>query len=265
MVVWLNGTLTADPVLDPADRGFTLGDGLFETIRVTQGQPRQLERHLARLAEGCRVLRLPLPYDAAAIRQAIADLLAESGLTEATLRLTLTRGPAPRGLLPPAHPTPTLLIGIAPAPPPPGPARLIVATGTRRNEHSPLSRLKSLNYLDNILARQEAADRDADDAVLLNSQGRVADTTIACLFARIDGAIVTPPLAEGALPGIGRHLVLAAGIGTERPIPADELRRAWAIVLVNSLGARPVIALDGAAIAPCDALTTAVRRALDGE
>lgn len=265
MVVWLNGTLVAEPALDPADRGFTLGDGLFETIRVTQGQPRHLDRHLARLTEGCRVLRLPLPYDGAAIGQAITDLLGAADLTEATLRLTLTRGPAPRGVLPPARPTPTLLISIAPAPPPLGPARLIVATVTRRNEHSPLSRLKSLNYLDNILARQEAADRGADDSVLLNSQGRIADTTIACLFAQIGGTIVTPPVTEGALPGIGRSLALAAGVGIERPILPDELRRARAIVLVNSLGVRPVIALDETAIAPCDALTAAVRRGLEGE
>lgn len=265
MVMWLNGTLVADPALDPADRGFTLGDGLFETIRIDRGRPCHLGLHLARLAEGCRVLRLPLPYDPAAIGQAVADLLQATGLTEATLRLTLTRGPAPRGLLPPARPAPTLLIGVAPAPPPPGTARLIVATGTRRNEHSPLSRLKSLNYLDNILARQEADDGNADDAVLLNSQGRVADTTIACLFAQIDTTIVTPPVAEGALPGIGRHLVLRAGIGIERPIWPDELRRARAIVLVNSLGVRPVIALDDAAITRCDALTAAARHGLFAE
>jgi len=264
MVVWLNGTLVAEPTLDPSDRGWTLGDGLFETIRIERGHPRHLDLHLDRLFHGCRVLRVPPPYDTETIRQGIADLLVAADLAEATLRLTLSRGPAPRGLLPPARPTPTVLMSLAPALPPPGPARLIVATVTRRNEHSPLSRLKSLNYLDNILARQEAADRGADDALLLNSQGRAADTTIATLFAVIDGKIVTPPVAEGALPGIGRHLALAAGIGSERPVSLDDLRRARAIALVNSLSVRPVIALDGASVAACDALTTALRRGLEG-
>ncbi|CCG41411.1 aminotransferase class IV [Magnetospirillum molischianum] len=264
MIVWLNGTLIAEPRLDPSDRGFTLGDGLFETIRIVKGHPRHLGQHLDRLVQGCRVLRMPLPYDADTIGQGIVDLLAALGLTEATLRLTLTRGPAPRGLLPPAQPTPTLLMSAAAAAPPAGPTRLIVATVTRRNEHSPLSRLKSLNYLDNILARQEAADRGADDALLLNGQGRVTDTTIATLFARIDGQVVTPPVAEGVLPGIGRSLVLAAGIGSEREIPLDDLRRAKAIVLVNSLGVRPVIALDGESVVSCEALVAALRTACEG-
>jgi branched-chain amino acid aminotransferase len=263
MVVWLNGALVDEARIDPADRGFTLGDGVFETIRVAGGRPRYLAHHFARLHEGVGVVGFALPHDDASLAHAIDGLLAACGLMEASLRLTVTRGPAPRGVLPPLSPSPTLLMTAAPAGAPPGAARIAVATVTCRNEHSPLSRIKSLNYLDNILARREAADRGADDAVLLNTQGRVAETTIANLFAVIDGLVVTPPVAEGALPGIARHLVLEAQEVFERPLLVQELYRAEEIVLTNSLGVRPVVAVDGLALGGRDGLLRSLARILD--
>jgi len=125
---------------------------------------------------------------------------------------------------------------------------------TRRNEHSPLARVKSLNYLDNILARREAAENGADDAILLNTRGRVAETTIANLFALIDGRVVTPSVAEGALPGIARGLILERLEVAERPLTLAELRRAGEIVLTNSLGVRPVVAVDGVPLTGGDGL-----------
>jgi len=258
MLSWLNGALVAEPRLDPADRGFTLGDGLFETIRLAGGRPCHLDRHLARLSAGCAVLDLPLPYDAVTLERAMIDLAAIQECRDGVLRLTLSRGPGPRGLLPPVSPSPTLLLTLAPSSPPPGPARLVVATVTRRNEHSPLARIKSLNYLDNLLARQEAARRGADDALLLNSQGRVADSAIATLFVRFGGRIVTPPVADGALPGVARALVLEAGLAEERPLTPADLAQSEALLLANCLGARAVIRLDDRPFAPCDALTRAV-------
>jgi branched-chain amino acid aminotransferase len=248
MVAWLNGALVDEARIDPADRGFTLGDGVFETIRVIGGRPRHLARHFERLHDGAGVLGFAVPHDETSLAHALDGLLAACGLTEATLRMTVTRGPAPRGVLPPASPGPTVLVTAAPAGTPVGPARLAVASVTRRNEFSPLSRIKSLNYLDNILARQEAADLGADDAVLLNTKGRVAETTIANLFAVIDGVVVTPPVAEGALPGIARSLVLKALDVVERPLAVQELYRAREIVLTNSLGVRPVASVDGIAM-----------------
>jgi branched-chain amino acid aminotransferase len=262
MIAWLNGTLTASPRLDAADRGFTLGDGVFETIRAAGGRPCRLAAHLARLRCGAELLGLPLPDDAA-LEAALAELLAAAGLADAALRLTVSRGPAPRGLLPPADSHPTVLVTAGPLPPPAPPARLVVATVTRRNEHSPLARIKSLNALDNILARREAAERGADEAVLLNTAGRVAETTIATLFARIDGILVTPPVAEGALPGVARAAVLAGMAVAERPLSLAELRRAEEIVLTNSLGLRRVADLDGVALAGGERLEAALRQVLD--
>ncbi|EWY42682.1 2-keto-4-methylthiobutyrate aminotransferase [Skermanella stibiiresistens SB22] len=247
MKVWLNGALVAaaDARIDPADRGFTLGDGLFETIRVAGGRPCHLERHLARLAEGAATLGIPLPHSTAEIAAGLGRLLEGNGLAEGSIRLTLTRGAGPRGLLPPAAPSPTLLATAAPAAPSPPPARAVIASVTRRNEHSPLSRLKSLNYLDNILARREAADRGADEALMLNTQGRLAEATVGNVFVMLDGALITPPVSEGALPGIARGLVIERLQVLERPVTVEELHRTAEIVITNSLAVRGVASLEG--------------------
>ncbi len=246
MMLWLDGRLVEreDARIDPADRGFTLGDGLFETIRAEAGCAAYLDRHLKRLKEGAQVLGIPLSWPDAAIEAALTALLAAEGLREAALRLTLTRGPGPRGIVPPAEPHPTLMITAGPLPPPAGPARLVIATVTRRNEMSPLARLKTLNFLDNILARREAAERGADDAILLNTAGRVAEATAANLFVLKDGVWVTPPVEDGALPGIARGRLLEQGAVEASLEPAD-LARAAAAFLSNSLGLRPVAAIDG--------------------
>lgn len=243
MKLWLGTGLVeaAAAHLSPFDRGFTLGDGLFETMRVRDGAVLRLESHLARLATGAGVLGLPLPtLDLAA---ALAATAAANDLTDGVLRLTLSRGTGPRGVLPPADPNPTLVITAAPLPAPAPAARLVIAQGTRRNDRSPLAQVKSLNYLDNILARQEAARRGADDGVLLNTREGVAETSIANLFAVIGSDLVTPPLADGVLPGIMRAAVLNEGAG-ERPLTVEDLSRAEEIFLTSALGIRSVAALE---------------------
>lgn len=248
MHVWLNGALVdaAAARIAPGDRGFTLGDGLFETLAVRHGAPQRLEAHLARLATGAQVIGLPLPaFDLPAIA---AALLTANGLADAVLRLTVTRGEGPRGVLPPAAPTPTLLVTAAALAPPAAPARLCVARVTRRNEHSPLARIKSLNYLDNILARQEGQQRGCDDALLLNTRGGVAESTIANVFVVRDGALLTPPVADGALPGVMRGALLARG-AREAALTPEDLAQASEVFLTSSLGIRPVAAVDDAAFA----------------
>lgn len=244
MRIWLQGRLMeeGEAGVSPLDRGFTLGDGLFETLRVKAGAVLRLDAHLARLADGARVIGLPLP--AVDFAAALAATAQANGLADGVLRLTLTRGTGPRGVLPPAAPTPTIVITAAPLPPPMPPARLVIAQSTRRNERSPLSRVKSLNYLDNILARQEAARRGADDAILLNTADRVAETSIANLFALIDGTLVTPPASEGALPGVMRAAILAAG-GREAELSPQALAAADGLVLSSALGIRAVAEIDG--------------------
>jgi branched-chain amino acid aminotransferase len=262
MVIWVNGDLCdADaPCILAGDRGLTLGDGLFETIALRQGRVRHLERHLARLGRGTRVLGLPTVEQEA--RRAVNELLMASPMEQAVIRLTVTRGSGARGLTPPTDPRPTVMAALAPMPPAAAPVLAIVAGRTRRNEHSPLAGIKSLNMLDNVLARAEAVERGGDEAILLNTAGRVAEAATATLFVDLDGIIVTPPHDDGALPGIARGLALEAGLAIERPIAFDELQRARALALTNSLGVRAVVALDGVSLPPGggEALAQRLRR-----
>ncbi len=239
----LNGQLldAAAANIAATDRGFTLGDGLFETIRVRQGRVQRLPAHIARLTRGAQLLGIPLPDQE--LLEALEIVRTANNLEDGVLRLTLTRGSGPRGVLPPAKPEPTLLITAAPMAPLPPPAHLIIATITRRNEMSPLAGVKSLNYLDNILARQEAASRQADDAVLLNTQGRITETSIANIFAVIEGRLLTPPAQDGALPGVMRAAMLGQG-AQEQPLMPEDLAGAEELFLTSSLGIRPVRELE---------------------
>lgn len=246
MKVSLNGELKeADEArIAPDDRGFALADGLFETIAVKNAGPKRLAAHLARLREGAALLGIPVPYTDQKIADLAAALIAANEVAHGALRITLTRGPGPRGLMPPDAPTPTFLISSGPLPPDDA-ISLMVARTTRRNEFSPLSRVKHLGYLDHILARREAVAAGADDAVLLNTQGRVADTTIANIFLLIGGGLVTPPVSEGALPGVMRAEVIRLARAEERVVTAGELDQASEIFVCNALGIRPVVRING--------------------
>jgi branched-chain amino acid aminotransferase len=239
--------------IDPRDRGFLLGDGLFETMRAERGRVPFLDRHLDRLEASAAILGIPLPQPRAALAAACLEVLQANGLTNciAAVRLTLSRGPGPRGLAPPPEPEPTLLITAAPlAEKAPSPGRVVIST-IRRNEHSPLSRIKSLNYLDAVLALREARERGADDAILCNTAGRLACASAANLFLVRDGVLLTPSLGEGVLPGITRGLILelASELGSsaeENAIPPSALERAEEVFLTSSLiGVRPLVAADG--------------------
>lgn len=250
MIIYLNGEMIAvsRARIDPMDRGLTLGEGLFETIAVRGGAPLRLGAHLSRLKYGASVLQIPLPLTEEEIRAALLRTLRANDLSEGVLRLTLTRGPSPRGLLPQANPVPTLMIAAAGQGPMTGPVRAVVSKLTRRNEHSPLSRCKATARPDDILARMEADSRGADDALLLNTAGRLAESTAANLFLVIDGALVTPPAREGALPGVMRAHVVEIFGAEERSLSIEDLGRASEAFLTNSLGVRPLVDVDGRAV-----------------
>jgi branched-chain amino acid aminotransferase len=257
-LLWVNGDLlpVGESVLNPLDRGFTLGDGLFETLRVRGDTVLGIERHLFRLRVGAAVLGLsPLPKDKD-LKDAITKTLTANGLTEAAVRLTISRGvPKRRGLLPEPEPNPSMVIHAEPFTGYPAElydrgARAVIS-GIRRNEHSPLARVKSLNYLDNVLARREAEAHGVDDALLLNTAGDLACASAANLFLLLDGALVTPSVASGALPGTVRELVtaeLAPPIGlkvVERVVRPEELDTAHEVFLTNALmGIVPLTVVD---------------------
>lgn len=255
-MLWRDGALhpAASVRIAPDDRGFTLGDGVFETMRAQAGEVMHVQRHVRRLRDGAGVLGIPVVPDDVALVRALRQTLAANGIRDGGLRLTLSRGPAGRGIASPEDVRPTLLISAFASAPAPSPATLVVAGATRRNEFSPLSRIKSLNYLDSVLARREAERRGADDALLLNTGGRVAEGTACNLIVRIGDALLTPPVEDGALPGIARGLLVERGLLEVAPVELTCLHRADSLLLCNSLGLRAVAFLDGRGLMPCPEL-----------
>lgn len=219
---------------------------MFETIRARGGELLWFDDHLARLHAGAGLLGIPVPLSDGAVGAGLRDLVRANGLPDGAVRLTLTRGPSVRrGLWPPDEPaSPTLMGTVAPFAAP-VPARLILCGTTRRNEFSPLSRVKYLAYGDAILARREARATGATDAVLLNTRGHVACCTVGNVFARNDRGWATPPLGDGALPGLARRRVLAAIGAEERTLTAADITNAHEAIITNSLGITAVSHLEG--------------------
>jgi len=240
---WQDGRLVAPDAahVSIADRGLLLGDGVFETMLVHNGRAFDLEAHLARLETGLGVLGFAEAVDLAKLRVDIAHYVTLENVSRAVLRVTVTRGGGPRGLAAPHAPHPTILMTLSPLPPPrETPLSLQVATSTRRNELSPVSRIKALPYLDNLIAFQEARAQGADDALMLNTRGAVACATVANLFLIREGRLETPPVGDGALPGVMRALVLSlakeAGLApAERSLYASDVGEADHVFLTNSV------------------------------
>ncbi len=249
---WFNGKLFSEALsVDPSDRGLLLGDGLFETIAVFNGKPIWLADHLDRLSHGA--LALALPCDRPRTEAAISEVLTAAQHRHGILRVTLTRGAGVRGLAADGR-SPSLLVTFAPwtAGTFFTPVKL-VTSAIRRNETSPASRLKTLSYIDNILAAREAAAAGADDALFLNTRGHVASTTIANIFILRGNRLSTPRLSDGVLSGIARAKLLAIAQAEERKITLTELAAADAVFLTNSLRLiRPVHALDGTTLRRAD-------------
>ena len=264
--VWFNGARFPNGVLtvDAGERGLLLGDGLFETMLVVNRTALWGNMHLARLEASAKEMGLPFARDVA--DDAIAALLDDAPETHHVLRVSLTRGASARGLAANGGP-PSLLVTLDPF----DPSLMfqpvsLVTSAIRRNTHSPSSRLKTLSYVDNIMAAREAASHGAEDALMLNTEGHAACSTIANLFLMKNGALVTPARDQGILTGVMRQALIAAaqhiGIATEeRAVHADELKTADAVFLTNSLRfIRPVKSLDREALAQADvsALVTAL-------
>jgi branched-chain amino acid aminotransferase len=255
--VWFNGRLVKDASLslDPSDRGLLLGDGLFETIAVFNAKAIWLDDHLQRLRGAAAALGLTA--DRTNIEAAVKDLLGQAQDRHGIMRITLTRGPGVRGLAAEGS-RPSLLATLSPwvrdsvfAP------ASLVTSSVRRNETSPASRLKTLSYIDNILAAREASSKRCDDALLLNTRGNVASTTIANLFILRGGRLSTPPLSAGILPGIARKKLMAFAKGEERELTPADLKDADAVFLTNSLRLiRPVHSLDGTTLRRNDVALT---------
>ncbi|MBA3471109.1 MAG: aminotransferase class IV [Herpetosiphonaceae bacterium] len=241
--------------IDPSDRGWSLADGCFETLRATRGGVLWLAQHRERLDAGLAVMGIT-PPDLRDLPAMIRRLLAAYGAAAGVVRLQVTRGPATeRGLAPPASSQPTTLLTFAPElplPAMPSARRAIIAGSTRRNEWSPLSRIKALaSYPDLLLALQEAHGRGADEALLRNTTGELACSTVANLWIVRGRTLLTPAAACGATPGVVRHNLLAAAqslglTASEGRIQPADLWGAAEVLLTNVVrGVQSVVAVDG--------------------
>ena len=247
--IWFNGEFIEGKLsLDPADRGFTLGDGLFETIAVRGGRPIWLEAHLTRLKNAAD--ELGIAFDVAKAMTIVPLLMQKSVSPYEVMRLTLTRGASGRGLTAEAK-EPGVMMSLNPFDYGKQPQSIRLAISKiRRNETAPSSRLKTLSYIDGIAAAREIMNK-ADDALMLNMAGHVACTTIANVFLLKGDMLITPRDDQGTLLGITRQKLLgcASQLGLKAHqdvVKVDHLFEADAVFLTNSLRlVTAVTELDG--------------------
>jgi len=251
---WIDGTLSPGPEarVAAADRGLHYGDGVFETLRAERGRAFLLDAHLERMRAGLGVLGIAVGGVVGRAREgtaAVAARLAEEDA--ATIKIMVTRGVGPGGPSCGSALVPTVIaIGRADAPERPDSMRAVTSSVVR-NERSPLARVKSLNYLEMVLARREAEAAGVEEALMMNTQGRLAEAAAANVFAVVDGRLVTPPVSEGCLPGIVRTEVMriaeASGIRVRQtPMPPEMLGEASEAFLTNSrIGIVPLVEIDG--------------------
>jgi len=225
--IYLNGRFVsrAEAVVSVFDHGFLYGDGVYETLRAYEGRIFMLQEHLARLERSARLIGLSIPLDGGQWAPILAEALRRNNLSAAYIRITVSRGEGAIGLDPGLCRSPTLVVMAQPLPSYPPPlydqgVALIIAT-TRRNLPQALPpHVKSLNFLNNILAKREASEVKAFDAVMLNAEGNLAECTTSNLFFVKGGRVCTPSGACGILDGITRNVVLR--LATEQGIPSEE-------------------------------------------
>lgn len=251
MIAFLNGRfLPEDQAVVPiTDRGFLYGDGLFETIRVRNATPLWWSRHLARLQRGAEFLRLKLPWPGTELRQHATELIAKNALLDCILRIAVSRGSGARGYSIQGANSPTVAMTLHPLRPAPPSVRLATAT-IRVPAHDPLSAIKTANKLPQILARAEAEERGADEALLLNVEGDVAEAASSNVFWIRNGTVCTPPVSAGALAGVTREVVLELCRAYQVPTAEESIARSAlfgmdAVFLTNSgQGIVPVTEID---------------------
>ena len=243
-IVYLNGSLVprSQAVISPFDLGFLYGYGLFETMRAYSGRIFRLEKHLERLLKSAKALSLPL--DAFDLKRACHDTLKANKLKEARIRLTVSLGEGEAAPDLPRHPKPTVLVTAARYVPLSDEVyrkgyKAVVST-IDQDSQSPLSHLKSANYLNHILARREAKASGADEAILLNERGFLCEGSTSNIFLVSKKNLITPGEESGCLPGITRQVVieLAQGLGislARREVRLEELLHADEAFLTNSI------------------------------
>ncbi|MEW6587467.1 MAG: aminotransferase class IV [Nitrospirota bacterium] len=257
MYVYLNGKIlpAREAAVSVFDHGFLYGDGIYETLRVYDGVIFRMDEHIQRLYRSASLIGLTLPMDADRLKIALYETLIANKLRNAYVRLTVSRGPGSIGLDPDLCSEPTVVIIAQDMKPYPRAyydqgIDLIIAA-TRRNLKEAISpRIKSLNFLNNILAKIEAKKQDAYEAIMLNADGHLTEGTISNLFFCVDETICTPSLDCGILDGITRGIVidlaLREGIAVREGLfTKEDLYHAREVFITNtSMEVIPVSKID---------------------
>lgn len=261
---WIDGQLfkPAEASISVFDHGLLYGDGVFEGIRFYNGKPFKLPEHLTRLKDSADALALNIPYTDADLSEAIESLIATSQAHDGYIRLIITRGAGSLGIDPANCHEPTVIIIASPLHMVSEQKRheglRLIVSGVRRLAVDVLdTRIKSLNYLNNILAKMQANAVGVDEAVMLNTAGYIAEGSAENIFVVKNGGLYTPPASEGALAGITRNIIiqLAASnnisVRETRLAPYDLYTADECFLTGTGVELLPVREIDGRALKSC--------------
>ncbi len=255
--IWFNGSpVSPDAVVSGISRGFLYGDGVFDTMYAFDGKAFMLKAHLERLRRAADFFSIPVTFSDTELSQAIHALIEKNDAAScAYIRITLSRGVLRgRGLGIPGDTSPEWVVIVRPAEKPSEAdfqkGRSVIISSLPWNAESPVKRYKTLNMAEHILITREAHEKGADDAIILNTSGFVAEGITSNVFCVRNGRVFTPPLNANILPGITRSVVLDLcaenAISFEETLfDADFLQAASEIFLTNSgMGVMPVTVLE---------------------
>jgi branched-chain amino acid aminotransferase len=261
MRAWVNGSLLDDPdhpAIAVSDHGFTVGDGVFEAVKVVRGRPFALTRHLERLARSAAGLGLG-KIEPDEVRRGVAAVLEDGELDLGRLRITCTGGVAPLGSG--RGDSPPTLVVVADVLRPNPPSTSAVTVPWPRNERGALAGLKTTSYAENVVALAYAKDRGATEGIFPNLAGHLCEGTGSNVFYVVGGELRTPSLASGCLAGISRALLLEWYGGRELDEPIDVLNDADEIFLVSTTrDVQAVVRCDDRELAAPGPVTEECRR-----
>ena len=261
-VVWLNGAIVAESAacVSARDHGLLVGDGVFESVRITAGQAFAVGRHLARLARSAAALGLELP-GTGELREAVSGVLAATGVAEGRLRITVTSGPGGFNSARTGGP-PTVIVAAEEAPPW-SPHVAVITVPWPRNERGATAGVKTISYAENVLALQRAHAAGAGEAVFANTRGELCEGTGTNVFLVLGNRLLTPPLSVGCLAGVTRDLALEITDAAEETVPLAALAAATEAFLTSTTrNVHPISAVDGTPLPRCPGpATTAAQQA----
>lgn len=259
--IWIDGQLVdrADAKISVYDHGLLYGDGVFEGIRVYSGKIFECQTHLRRLYDSAKAIRLEIPITIEQMKAAIEQTFKANNFTDCYLRVVVTRGVGDLGINPKNSKSPSVfiisdLIHVYPKEMYEKGMAVITSSYIRNHPNAQSPRIKSLNYLNNILAKIEANDAGVPEAIMLNQQGNVAECTADNIFLIRDGQVQTPTTADGILEGVTRSVIMSlcaknAVVCIEKTLQRHDLYVADEI-FVTGTGAEvmPVTKVDGRVI-----------------